>query len=389
MRLSDARDQVLEAADRLLQAGMIARTWGNISCRVDENHFIITPSGRDYKSLSPEELVIVNISDGRSWGDIRPSSEVGIHRSGYAHHPDTNFIIHTHQPEASVLSAIGIDIVRDEADLGHFSDIPCAEYGFPGSDELRRNVEAALDGERNRMALMAHHGAICLGKNCMEALRFVALLEMMSTCYIQNAFGKLIGCDIAPDDILYDRLMEHCFGLTFPKTYRPLCKSERRGDIIHYHLPNGKTQRLRMDDSALVAEQRIHREIYKARPDIAAITHCVTPSALAYSLLKQPLGTYLDDFAQINGVEMQWAPMEEEAVVEALGDNHGVLLENNGALCCGNSLYDAEALAMVLEKNARSFLISKIFPNHPIQEVPRAECEKMREFYLQSYSKRF
>ncbi|MBQ1251669.1 MAG: hypothetical protein IIY02_02005, partial [Firmicutes bacterium] len=79
----------------------------------------------------------------------------------------------------------------------------------------------------------------------------------------------------------------------------------------------------------------------------------------------------------------------EEAVVAALGDNHGVLLAENGALCCGKNLYDAEALSMVLEKNARSFLVGQLFPEHPIKTVPRAECEKMREFYLESYSKRF
>ena len=110
---------------------------------------------------------------------------------------------------------------------------------------------------------------------------------------------------------------------------------------------------------------------------------------MAYSTLHQPLGTYLDDFAQINGVEMQCSAINEDDVVAALGDNHGVLLENNGALCCGKNLYDAEALSMVLEKNARSFLVGQLVPEHPIQTVSREECEKMRDFYLQSYSKRF
>ena len=110
---------------------------------------------------------------------------------------------------------------------------------------------------------------------------------------------------------------------------------------------------------------------------------------MAYSALKQPLATYLDDFAQINGVEMRCSAVKEDAVLDGLGSNHGVLLENNGALCCGKNLYDAEALSMVTEKNARAYLIGQLFPGHPLNSVATEECEKMRQFYLESYSKRF
>ena len=61
MELSEARNQVIEAGKRLLHSGLIARTWGNVSCRINENQFVITPSGRSYENLKPEEIVIVNI----------------------------------------------------------------------------------------------------------------------------------------------------------------------------------------------------------------------------------------------------------------------------------------------------------------------------------------
>ena len=386
MNLTEARNQVIDMGIKLLQTGLIARTWGNVSSRVDKNHFVITPSGRDYTGLTPEEIVITNISDGRSWGDVRPSSEKGVHLAGYRYFKDVNFIIHTHQPEASVLSALEMDMDANIAGSFLRGCIPCAEYGFPGTDELRDAVADAMEREDARIVLMAHHGAVCMGQTADEALRAAAGLEMLEAYYIRHAFEKYVGRSMTIEDSIYDTVLERK-GAEMPKTVRPFCRSERRGDEIVYILPEGVSMTL--DDVALTEEQRIHRAIYEARPDIGGILHSVTPSALAYSALKQPLATYLDDFAQINGVEMNCAAIDEKSVVEKLGMNHGVLLEGNGALCCGKNLYDAEALSMVTEKNAKAYMIGQLFSDHPLNTVPADECEKMRRFYLESYSKRF
>ena len=46
------RAEVAETALGLLTTGLIVNTSGNVSVRVGE-HIVITPSGRDYKSLTP------------------------------------------------------------------------------------------------------------------------------------------------------------------------------------------------------------------------------------------------------------------------------------------------------------------------------------------------
>ena len=114
----------------------------------------------------------------------------------------------------------------------------------------------------------------------------------------------------------------------------------------------------------------------------------VDDSVLTILTLKYMLGLFEEPYVEPDGEGCFFAPEHLEAAREC-AKNCIVLLENNGALCCGKNLYDAEALSMVLEKNARSFLVGQLFPEHPIQTVSREECEKMREFYLQSYSKRF
>jgi ribulose-5-phosphate 4-epimerase/fuculose-1-phosphate aldolase len=41
-----AKQKVVDAGIRLVESGLIARTWGNVSCRISDTHFVITPSGQ-------------------------------------------------------------------------------------------------------------------------------------------------------------------------------------------------------------------------------------------------------------------------------------------------------------------------------------------------------
>ena len=94
---AEARNLVILSARRLVDAGLTARTWGNLSARISDEQFVITPSGLGYDIMEPEDLVIVNISDLSYEGNRKPSSEKGIHADAYRLRPEVNFVIHTHQ----------------------------------------------------------------------------------------------------------------------------------------------------------------------------------------------------------------------------------------------------------------------------------------------------
>ena len=74
MEIMQAKELVVRAGKQLVESGLIARTWGNVSCRVSDTQFVITPSGRAYETLTPEEIVLVNIADLSYDGDVKPSS---------------------------------------------------------------------------------------------------------------------------------------------------------------------------------------------------------------------------------------------------------------------------------------------------------------------------
>jgi len=166
-----ARDLVIKAGHELIEKKLIARTWGNISARISDTEFVITPSGRSYEDLKPEELVKVSISDCSYEGDIKPSSEKGIHADVYGARPDVDFVIHTHQLYATAVSVEGKDT---EFAL-------CAGYGLPGTKSLRKKVTSAINRDTSKnVILMQRHGALCLGASYEDAFENADRLEEQS-----------------------------------------------------------------------------------------------------------------------------------------------------------------------------------------------------------------
>ena len=180
MDIQAAKELVIKAGKEVVASGLIARTWGNISCRVSDTQFVITPSGRPYEGLTPEEIVLVNIADLSYDGDVKPSSEKGIHAEAYKLRPEVNFVIHTHQMQASVISTLGFDINSVDAKSAEIigDNVPLASYGLPGTGKLREGVVAAIKRSDSKAVIMAHHGALCMGESSTAHFAWAKAMKM-------------------------------------------------------------------------------------------------------------------------------------------------------------------------------------------------------------------
>ena len=200
----EARELVIKAGLLLLEKKLIARTWGNISARISDSEFIITPSGRSYETLTEDELVKVKIDDLSYEGSIKPSSEKAVHAAGYALRRDVNFIIHTHQFYASAICA-------GERDTDF---APCAGYGLPGTKKLAESVRDTIAAHPEKNAfLMARHGALCLGKDPESAFAEADRLEVNCRSLFEKSVtlsdrkassGTLFGLDRLYGSVLRD-----------------------------------------------------------------------------------------------------------------------------------------------------------------------------------------
>ena len=174
MNEQELRLEIIRACKFLQDKNLIARTWGNVSARLNDTQFIITPSGLSYDLTKPEDLVIVNIEDcSYDENQRKPSSEKKVHASAYKLRKDINFIVHTHQHFASAICAEEKDVTLLNGTL-----VPCAKYGMPSTGKLQKNCEEVFrNNPSSNMFLMAKHGVVTLGKTMDEALNNAVVLE--------------------------------------------------------------------------------------------------------------------------------------------------------------------------------------------------------------------
>ena len=62
----------------LMESKLVIQNFGNVSVRY-ENHIIIKPSGVNLKKISFNNMVPVNIFDGKYTGRLKPSSDTPTH----------------------------------------------------------------------------------------------------------------------------------------------------------------------------------------------------------------------------------------------------------------------------------------------------------------------
>ena len=183
-----AREIVCRSGKRLLQSGYVSGTWGNLSCRVNADYMVITPSGREYELLTPGDMVVVNLRDRSHEGNLRPSSELGLHVEIYRTRPEIGAVIHTHSPNASTVAAARREIPPILDDMAQIigPSVRVADYALPSTRKLIRVTVRALAG-RNA-ALLANHGAVCVGRDMEEAFVACEILEKSCRAFIEAEF---------------------------------------------------------------------------------------------------------------------------------------------------------------------------------------------------------
>jgi L-ribulose-5-phosphate 4-epimerase len=402
MDMNTAKQQVIDAGKRLVAQGLISRTWGNVSCRIDDKSFVITPSGKPYDTLTPEQIVLLDIETLAYDGDVKPSGEKGVHAEVYKARPEVNFVIHTHQTNASVLSALHSDIRYIPADAAKIigTNVPYAGYGLPGTKTLIAGVASALKRPKIKALLMAHHGALCFGEDSEKAFEAAMVLEDVCALQVYTQFKKIYGTDINDMEQFAVLIAEKEFGAKELAAQKDTgCKSFRQGGdfILSFADPDKKPVTVSLAagktaGSALPAQAALHRAVYLKKPEINCIIQSPTPALSAVSHSGKALKPQVDDFAQIVGADARCAvfdPKDAEKsaarCVKAMKGRHGLLLKGNGALCCGPDESDAAAVEMIMEKNSLAFLGTILF--NVYRPISASHSYLMRFVYLKKYSK--
>ncbi|MEA4969027.1 MAG: class II aldolase/adducin family protein [Candidatus Pelethousia sp.] len=372
MQERTAKAEVIAAGQELVTRGLVARTWGNVSCRIDENTFAITPSGIGYERLTPEMIVAVDIRTLAYAGEVKPSSEKGIHAAAYRLNPNVNFVIHTHQTYAACLSVSGYAALAStgaERDLLG-GDILRTAYALPGTKALRRNVEAALAAGGNAI-LMERHGALLTGAD--RATAFARAVALEAVC--RRAAPKIPLAAAEPPPIYSRRLDGDAFAIS---------------GIAE----DGGERELRLREDGLAPVATLHAAIYRAYPAFAGIMHLSSEVLREAMEGTSALPAVLDDFAQLAGGDMKacgaLSPADPQSAIRAavrgLKGRNCVYIRGLGAIGCAATAEDCGAVLALSEKNALAYLNARA--SGPVDALPWLDRKLMRLIYTRKYSKR-
>ena len=209
--LKEIRQKVVKTGVILAHSGMTIGTYGNISCRVDKSCIAITPSGRNYEQLTPEDIVVTDLDGNTLAGTLHPSSELALHLEIYKCFPKAMAIVHTHSVYASALAVAHKDIPPVIEDLTQIvgGSVRCTDYAIAGTKELGLKAVKAMEGGRSAV-LLANHGAVCWGRDLKEALITATILEKAAQIYcVADSLGSVFPLDNKTVETLRDFYLNH------------------------------------------------------------------------------------------------------------------------------------------------------------------------------------
>jgi L-fuculose-phosphate aldolase len=177
------REDICQIARMMYDKDLISGPAGNISARLDENTFLLTPSMPFKQFMTPDQLITVNL-DGEKCGteteankNLKPTSEVPMHLEAYKIRPDIQGIVHAHPAYVVALTSAGKKFrseVQTEAML-FLGSVAEADYATPTTAALGTTVAAKV--KDHNCIILPHHGAFVAGKTVWDAFSNLEVLE--------------------------------------------------------------------------------------------------------------------------------------------------------------------------------------------------------------------
>ena len=188
MNDADTRALQVRLAGSLFARGFSVGSAGNISVRLEEGGYLITPTNSSLGSLNAERISRLDADFQHTGGD-KPSKEVFMHRAFYTARPDAGAVVHLHSTQATAVSCLpDVDRGNPIPPLTPYfvmrvgRRMPIVEYYRPGDPAMEPAIHAAA---RNaRAVLLANHGPVVSGKTLTDAVYAAEELEEAAKLYL-------------------------------------------------------------------------------------------------------------------------------------------------------------------------------------------------------------
>lgn len=182
MSLNERAELLCTLCKSLFDRGYSVGGAGNVSVRLEQGGFLVTPTGGSLGRLSPDMLARID-GEGRPVPGPKPSKEFAFHLALFEARPEAGAIVHLHSTYLTALSCLE-DLPTDNA-LRPFTPyyvmragyMPVIPYYRPGAPEIARDLAVAAKAHPVNAFLLASHGVVVLGKNIEDAVNNAEELE--------------------------------------------------------------------------------------------------------------------------------------------------------------------------------------------------------------------
>ena len=187
--LEELKKSVCEANLLLPEYGLVTFTWGNVSGIDRESGLVvIKPSGVEYRGMTEEDMVVVDLSGKVIEGRWKPSSDTATHVELYKAFPNIGGIVHTHSRWATTFAQAGMSIPAMGTTHGDYfyGDIPCTRpmtdeeiHGEYEKETGKVIIETFRDTDPDAIpgVLVYSHGPFAWGTDAMNAVHNAVDME--------------------------------------------------------------------------------------------------------------------------------------------------------------------------------------------------------------------
>ncbi|MGI9424858.1 MAG: 3-oxo-tetronate 4-phosphate decarboxylase [Hyphomicrobiaceae bacterium] len=184
---ADAREQICATASSLFNRGLTHGSTGNISVRLDDGGWLMTPTGSSLGTLDPACISKLDIEGHLVAGD-KPTKEAFLHTTMYAQRPQAGAVVHLHSTYSVAVSCL------EDIDHGNclppmtayyamrIGQLPLVPY-YPPGDETLADAVGALASEHHAV-LLANHGPVVAGSSLSAATDAIEELEETARLYL-------------------------------------------------------------------------------------------------------------------------------------------------------------------------------------------------------------
>lgn len=202
--LEELKYEVYKANLSLVEYKLVLFTWGNVSgIDREKGLVVIKPSGVDYTTMKPEDMVVMSLEGEKVEGKLNPSSDTPTHLELYRRFSNIGGVAHTHSTYAVGFAQAAKDIRpygTTHADFA-FGAIPCTrdltgeeiktDYELNTGKVIAECFESRnIDYNAVPAVLVHSHGPFSWGKDPKDAAKNSAILEEVSKmAYLTETLG--------------------------------------------------------------------------------------------------------------------------------------------------------------------------------------------------------